>query len=67
MVAETDDIEVAPSLQSYPGKNDALVQSVPFWGSLFDLVRNYELGVLLVLEILALMRPVTEKLEESSH
>ena len=66
MVAETDENEVAPSLRRSDGGTDVSVLSVPFWGPLFDLMGNYGLGVLLVLAMLKLMRPVTEMLEDLS-
>ena len=40
---------------------------MPLWGPLFDLTVNYGLGVSLVLVMLTSMRPVTDKLEDSSH
>ena len=39
---------------------------MPLWGTLFDLTGNYGFGVLLVLVMFTLMRPVTEKMEYSS-
>ena len=67
LMVETDNNEVAPSLWRSNGSTDALVRTVPLWGPLFDFVGNYELGVLMVLEMLTSMRPVTEKVEELSR
>ena len=66
LVVETNKNKVAPLLWRSSRGNDASVQSVPLWVQLFDLTRNYGLGVLLVLAMLISMRPVTETLEESS-
>ena len=40
---------------------------MPLWVPLFDLMGNCGLGVFLVSVILTAMRPVMEKLEDSSH
>ena len=66
LVAETGDNEVAQSLRHSAGGTDLSVRSVPLWGLLFDLTGKYGLGLSLVLEMLTLMRSVTETLEESS-
>ena len=66
MVAGTDENELAPSLRRSSEGNYSFVGSVPLWVPLFDLMGNYGLGVLVVLKMLISMRPVTEKLEESS-
>ena len=54
-----DENEVVLSFRRSSGGTDASVQSVSLWRLLFDLTGNYYLGVLLVLERLTLMRPVT--------
>ena len=66
LVSETDENEVATSLQHSSGGTDASVRSVPLWGPVFDLTGNYGLGLSLVLAMLTLMRKLKETLEELS-